>query len=152
MLAWLSVWSKVQMIWIWFSWCHPTISISVKYKLVLAYQGCPMVNCCCWWWWWWWCCYGIVHNGSNVQIKRGNLPPSFLYVYNNEICHWFLNFTCQLDLEWHRYLDSYLNYFNIHSKNGRCQLNLSHRMCSLVKFSYDCLSQYTEVVIFTPPQ
>ena len=34
MLAWLSVWSKVQMICIWFSWwhCHPIISNLVKYK------------------------------------------------------------------------------------------------------------------------
>jgi len=31
-LAWLSVWSEVQMICIWFSWphCHPIISCCIK--------------------------------------------------------------------------------------------------------------------------
>jgi len=47
-LAWLSVWSKVQMICIWSSWCHchPIISCFIKIQigltyLVPAYPGCP---------------------------------------------------------------------------------------------------------------
>jgi len=47
-LAWLSVWSKVQMIWIWSSWCHchPVISCFIEIQiglsfLVPAYPGCP---------------------------------------------------------------------------------------------------------------
>jgi len=47
-LAWLSVWSEVQMICIWSSWCHchPIISCFIKIQigltfLVLAYTGCP---------------------------------------------------------------------------------------------------------------
>ena len=47
-LAWLSVWNKVQMIRIWSSWCHchPIISCFVKVQigltlLVRAYPGCP---------------------------------------------------------------------------------------------------------------
>jgi len=44
-LAWLSVWSEVQMICIWSSWCHcPIISCFIKIQigltfLVLAYPG-----------------------------------------------------------------------------------------------------------------
>ena len=48
LLAWLSVWSKVQMICIWSSWCHshPIVSCIIKIQigltfLVLAYPGCP---------------------------------------------------------------------------------------------------------------
>jgi len=47
-LAWLSVWSEVQMICIWSSWCHchPIISCFIKIQigltfLVPAYRGCP---------------------------------------------------------------------------------------------------------------
>jgi len=47
-LAWLSVWSKVQMICIWSSWCHcqPVIScfINIQNGLTFAmpaYAGCP---------------------------------------------------------------------------------------------------------------
>jgi len=47
-LAWLSVWSKVQMICVWSSWCHchPIISSSSKIQngytfLVPADPGCP---------------------------------------------------------------------------------------------------------------
>jgi len=46
-VAWLSVWSEVQMIWMWSSWCHyhPIISctsnIQNGYLLVPAYPGCP---------------------------------------------------------------------------------------------------------------
>ena len=47
-LAWLSVWSEVQMICIWSSWCHchPVISCFIKIQtglafLMLAYPGCP---------------------------------------------------------------------------------------------------------------
>jgi len=47
-LAWLSVWSKVQMTGIWSSWCHchPVISCLIKIQngsvfLVPAYPGCP---------------------------------------------------------------------------------------------------------------
>jgi len=46
-LAWLSVWSDVQMICIWSSWCHchPIISCFIKIQisltfLMLAYSGC----------------------------------------------------------------------------------------------------------------
>jgi len=44
MLAWLSVWSKVQMICIWFSWCNSDssfIKIEMITFLVLAYSGGP---------------------------------------------------------------------------------------------------------------
>ena len=47
-LAWLSVWSGVEMICIWSSWyhCHPIISCIIKIQiglsfLVPAYPGCP---------------------------------------------------------------------------------------------------------------
>ena len=47
-LAWLSVWSKVQMICLWSSWCHchSIIPCFVKIEigltfLVSAYPGCP---------------------------------------------------------------------------------------------------------------
>jgi len=47
-LAWLSVWSKMPMIFIWFSWCHghPIISCFIKIQtgltfLVPAYPSCP---------------------------------------------------------------------------------------------------------------
>ena len=47
-LAWLAVWSEVQMICIWFSWCHchPIVSCFIKIQngfifLVPAYPGCP---------------------------------------------------------------------------------------------------------------
>jgi len=47
-LAWLSVWSKVQVICIWSSWCHynPITSCFIKIHigltfLVPAYPGCP---------------------------------------------------------------------------------------------------------------
>jgi len=47
-LVWLSVWSEVQMICIWSSWCHcyPIISCFIKIQngsafLVPAYPGCP---------------------------------------------------------------------------------------------------------------
>ena len=47
-LAWLSVWSEVQMICIWSSWCHCHLIISCFIKiqiglifLVPAYPGCP---------------------------------------------------------------------------------------------------------------
>jgi len=47
-LAWLSVWSKVQMICIWSSWCHchPIISCFIKIQngfilMMPAYPGCP---------------------------------------------------------------------------------------------------------------
>ena len=46
--VWLSVWSEVQMICIWFSWCHchPVVSCLTKILngltfLVPAYPGCP---------------------------------------------------------------------------------------------------------------
>jgi len=44
-LAWLSVWSDVQMICIW-STCHPVISCCIKIQIdltfqMLAYRGCP---------------------------------------------------------------------------------------------------------------
>jgi len=48
LLAWLSVWSEVQMICIWSSWCHCHhvifcfIKIQIGFTfLVLAYPGCP---------------------------------------------------------------------------------------------------------------
>ena len=48
LLAWLSVWSEVQMICIWSSWCHclPIIFCFIKIGagltfLVPAYPGCP---------------------------------------------------------------------------------------------------------------
>ena len=45
-LLWLSVWSIVQMICIWSSYCHPIISCFIKIQngftfLVLTYSGCP---------------------------------------------------------------------------------------------------------------
>jgi len=47
-LTWLSVWSEVQVICTWSSWCHchPIISCFMKTQtgltfLVLAYPGCP---------------------------------------------------------------------------------------------------------------
>ena len=47
-LLWLSVWSEVQMICIWSSWCHchPIISCFIKIQIgltfqLLAYPGCP---------------------------------------------------------------------------------------------------------------
>jgi len=47
-LVWLSVWSKVQMICFWSSWCHchPIISCFIKIQtgltsLALAYSSCP---------------------------------------------------------------------------------------------------------------
>jgi len=47
-LMWLSVWSEVQMICIWSSWCHCHLIISFFIKiqhgsafLLLAYPGCP---------------------------------------------------------------------------------------------------------------
>jgi len=38
-LAWLSVWSEVQMICIWSSWCHchPIISCFIKIQTVLTF-------------------------------------------------------------------------------------------------------------------
>jgi len=38
-MAWLSVWSKVQMIRIWSSWCHrrPIISFFIKIQTGLAF-------------------------------------------------------------------------------------------------------------------
>jgi len=50
MMAWLSVWSEVQMICIWFSWCHchPIILASAKFRMVYpsvpAYPGCLAYN------------------------------------------------------------------------------------------------------------
>jgi len=48
LLAWLSVWSEVQVICIWSSWCyyHPVISCFIKIQIALtflvpAYSGCP---------------------------------------------------------------------------------------------------------------
>jgi len=44
-LAWLPVWSKVQMIYIWSSWCqcHPIISCLVKIQICFTFlvPGCP---------------------------------------------------------------------------------------------------------------
>ena len=47
-LMWLSVWSKVQIVCIWSSWCHcypktPSSLASFKSRLVLpfSYPGCP---------------------------------------------------------------------------------------------------------------
>ena len=45
-LAWLPVWSKVQMICIWFSWCHLIIYCFIRIQMCLtflvpAYRGCP---------------------------------------------------------------------------------------------------------------
>jgi len=47
-LVWLSVWSELQVICIWSSWCHchPITSCFIKIQiclafLVAAYQGCP---------------------------------------------------------------------------------------------------------------
>ena len=42
-LAWLSVWSKAQMICIWASWCHchPIISCSSKIQVYLSGAGLP---------------------------------------------------------------------------------------------------------------
>jgi len=47
-LAFLSIWSEVQMICIWSSWCqcHPIISRVIKIQisltfLMLVYPGCP---------------------------------------------------------------------------------------------------------------
>jgi len=38
-LVWLSVWSKVQMICIWSTWCHchPSSLVSVKSRMVLSF-------------------------------------------------------------------------------------------------------------------
>jgi len=48
LLAWLSVWSEVKMIYIWSSWCHCRLIVSCFIKiqiglafLVPAYPGCP---------------------------------------------------------------------------------------------------------------
>jgi len=60
LLVWLLVCSKMQMICIWFSWCHfhPIISCFNKIQkglifLVPAYSGCPgnrlLNGCCCYW-------------------------------------------------------------------------------------------------------
>jgi len=56
-LAWLSVWSEVQMICIWSSWCHchPIISCFIKILngsafLVPAYPGCPGKEVMKWLW------------------------------------------------------------------------------------------------------
>ena len=54
-LAWLSVWSKVQMICIWSSWCHCHSSslVSVKSGMVLPFsyrlilEKKPFNGCCC---------------------------------------------------------------------------------------------------------
>ena len=47
-LVWLSLWSEVQIVCIWSSWCHchPKTPASFKSRLVItflvsAYQGCP---------------------------------------------------------------------------------------------------------------
>ena len=44
-LAWLSVWSKVDMICIWSCWCHCHLIIScfieIQIGLTFAYSGCP---------------------------------------------------------------------------------------------------------------
>jgi len=47
-LVWLPIWSKVQMVCIWFSWCHchPVICCFTKIQIGLtllapAYPGCP---------------------------------------------------------------------------------------------------------------
>jgi len=42
-LAWLSVWSEVQMICVWSNWCHshPSSLASLKSRMVPAYPGCP---------------------------------------------------------------------------------------------------------------
>jgi len=50
-LAWLSVWSDVQMISVWSSGCHwhPIISCFIKIFLMPACRGCPgkeAVNAC----------------------------------------------------------------------------------------------------------
>ena len=41
MLAWLSVWSKVQMICLWFSWYHCQPIVSCFIKIQIDYPGCP---------------------------------------------------------------------------------------------------------------
>jgi len=46
-LMWLSVWSKMQMICIWFSWCHchPIISCFIKIqKIDLSGTGIPRLS------------------------------------------------------------------------------------------------------------
>ena len=55
MLAWLSVWSKVQMTCIWSSWCHchPIISASAKSRMVYpcdfqaVLEKRPLNDCVC---------------------------------------------------------------------------------------------------------
>ena len=56
-LAWLSVWSEMQMICIWSSWCHcrPIISCFIKIQIALtfllpAYPGCPEKEAVNWVW------------------------------------------------------------------------------------------------------
>jgi len=56
-LAWLSVWSKMQMIYVWPSWCHHHLIISCFLKiqngftfLVPAYPGCPRKEATEWLW------------------------------------------------------------------------------------------------------
>jgi len=48
-LAWLSLWSEVQIICMWSSWCHCHLISSCLIKIqisltfpVLAYPGCPV--------------------------------------------------------------------------------------------------------------
>jgi len=40
-MVWFSVWSEVQMICIWYIWCHQASLASLKYRMVVPYPGCP---------------------------------------------------------------------------------------------------------------
>jgi len=77
--VWLSVWSKLQIICIWSSWCHwhPIISCFIKIYigltfLVQAYPGCPgkesvkLVSVCC-----------SYFRGKMVNVIRDNASVDF---------------------------------------------------------------------------
>ena len=84
-LAWLSVWSKVQTC-IWPSWCHcHSLSLApVKSRLVLPFwyrltqvvlEKRPLNGCCC-------CCYSLIENigyFTGIKIYRSNSAKSSLH-------------------------------------------------------------------------
>ena len=79
-LAWLSVWSEVQMTYLWFSWCHchpirmlycTATSLS---KVVLEKR--PLNEC--------FCCMSISGLSSHILLQRWD---------KNACCHYFIYYT-----------------------------------------------------------
>jgi len=83
-LAWLSVWSKVQSC-IWPSWrhCHSLSLASVKSRFVLPFW-CRLTRVVLEkgplnvWWWWWWRVY-VIYSSKLVQMVlplKGRCEPN----------------------------------------------------------------------------